>query len=116
MEGELFQQLYPLVEEEAKLRGRPKRVWFTDARIVLVYFWAVLHDRPVAWACNRCHWPAPWNQTPLPSGPTMSRRLRRPSCWALISGVYDQAAVHPRPGVHLVPADRHQAAGGRRIL
>ncbi len=90
MEGELFWELYPLVQEEAKLCGRPKWVQISDVMIVLVFFWAVLHDRPIAWACERRHWPDDWDGPELPSAATMSRRLRRLSCWRLITGVYDR--------------------------
>ncbi len=97
MEGELFRRLYLLVQEEAKLRGRPKRVHFTDARIVLVYFWATLHDRPVAWACEARNWPHERNGFGLPSAATMSRRLRTLCCWTLITGVYDRLrSITPR--------------------
>jgi hypothetical protein len=90
MEGELFGRLYSLVQEEAKLRGRTKRVWFSDALIVLVYFWAVLHDRPIAWACEGCNWPRRWDRPELPSAPTMSRRVPTLRCSTFITGVYDR--------------------------
>ena len=43
--------------------------------IVKVWFWGVLHDRPVSWSCVSANWP-PWNRLQLPSASTMSRRLR----------------------------------------
>jgi hypothetical protein len=47
-----------------------------DFEIVLVYLWAVLHERPVAWACRLCNWPQGlWRRKELPSQSTMSRRL-----------------------------------------
>lgn len=33
-------------------------------RIVMVYFWAVLHDRPISWATQPCHWPVRAVQNP----------------------------------------------------
>jgi hypothetical protein len=88
MEGELFCALYGIVAEEAKLHARRKRVQYSDAAIVLVFFWAALHDRPVCWACDPINWPGdmPWSS--LPSAPTMSRRLQTFSCWMLIAGLY----------------------------
>src|SRR5206468_2158396 len=47
MEDELFDTLYRVVRHEATLRPRRKRVRFSDAVILLVAFWAVLHARPV---------------------------------------------------------------------
>jgi len=88
MEGELFRALYAIVFEEAKLCSRAKGVSYCDAVVVLVFFWAVLHDRPVCWACRRINWPDEWAWLLLPSAPTMSRRLKTFSCCGLIAGVY----------------------------
>jgi hypothetical protein len=43
---------------------------------VAVYLWAVLHDRPVSWACKPKNWPPELWTRKLPSQSTMSRRLR----------------------------------------
>ncbi len=88
MEGELFRALYVIVLQEAKLRSRPKCVCFSDAVIVLVFFWAVLHDRPIRWACQRINWTKEWAWLCLPSAATMSRRLKTFSCWMLIAALY----------------------------
>ena len=52
MEGELWKALYSLVQCEAKRRKRHGRVVYSDAVILMVYFWSVLHDRPRCWACR----------------------------------------------------------------
>ena len=44
--------------------------------IAKVWMWAVIHDRPVSWACHRSNWPPYEQRWKLPSGSTMSRRLR----------------------------------------
>jgi hypothetical protein len=90
MEGELFDALYILVREEAKLRFRQKRVQFSDAAILLVFFWAVLHDRPVCWACRRINWPQKMNWMSLPSIATMSRRMNSLSCVLLLMAMYQR--------------------------
>lgn len=46
-------------------------------RIVRVYLWAVLHDRPVYWACRRRNWAGVRPPVALPNQSTMSRRLRQ---------------------------------------
>jgi hypothetical protein len=73
MEAQLYAALYRLMHSLAHPR-RP-RVQFGDRIIVMVYLWSVLWDRPVCWACQRCNWPSepPFQ---LPSGSTMSKRLR----------------------------------------
>lgn len=49
---------------------------FFDMEIVMVYIWAVLHERPTSWACDASNWPEGlWPRRRLPSQPTMSRRL-----------------------------------------
>ena len=55
---------------------RPKWCEFTDREVVRVFLWAVLHDRPISWACRRGNWPGQARRRRLPSCSTMSRRLR----------------------------------------
>ena len=83
--------------------GGSQALWTAQAgsfhrwRIVLVYFWATLHDRPVAWACEARNWPHERNGFGLPNAATMSRRLRTLCCWTLITGVYDRLrSITPR--------------------
>lgn len=83
MERELWGRVYPMVRSLGRSRRRP-RVRFSDAVIVLVHLWAVLHDRPVSWACDLRNWAGRRPRRPrrprrLPSNATMSRRLRAPS-------------------------------------
>jgi hypothetical protein len=72
MEHELWYVLYRVVVEMDKT---PPHSGHWHQEIVGVWLWAVVHDRPVSWACHRKNWPfAP--PFPLPSQPTMSRRLQ----------------------------------------
>jgi hypothetical protein len=89
MEDELWNALYPLILEEHSRRPRRKRVRFNDAIILLVAVWAILHDRPISWACRTQNWPggaSPW--AALPSPATMSRRLRTLSVQLLLEQVF----------------------------
>ncbi len=86
MERELYRRLYLLAYDNAKGR-RTKHVVFSDHKIVMVYLWAVLHDRPVSWACRAESWPASAHDQWLPSPATMSRRLRRSSIQELLDRV-----------------------------
>lgn len=86
MERKLYLRVYRLVVAACQRLGgsRYARPSIADRWIVLVYAWAVIHDRPVSWACRRAHWPADLAPARLPSQPTMSRRLRSPRVhWAL---------------------------------
>jgi hypothetical protein len=58
-----------------------------DRIIVAVYLWAVIHDRPTDWACRRSHWPDRLMPRPLPSQPTMSRRLRTAAVRRLLNAL-----------------------------
>jgi hypothetical protein len=86
MESELWPRVYQIVLDAGK--GHEVRdVTYPDTRIVLVYLWSVMHDRPVSWACRRANWPpaSRWGRLPVPS--TMSRRLRTASIRRLLEEV-----------------------------
>jgi len=88
MEDELWKLLYQLIRAEDNRRYRKKGVWFSDAWILLVFFWAVLHDRPIRWATCPDHWPADRRPASLPSPSTMSRRMRTLSVVRLLTQVW----------------------------
>jgi hypothetical protein len=75
MEAKVFRAIAAVVMSLAHTRRGPRRQ-FCDRWIIMVYFWAVIHDRPVSWACDASNWPTALADRPLPSGSTMSRRLR----------------------------------------
>lgn len=85
MERQLFAHVW---DELVVLAGRHPRgkKQYSDVQIVGVYLWAVLHDRPVCWACQESAWPAdrPWFWQ-LPSPATMSRRLRTYGVWLVLA-------------------------------
>lgn len=76
MENQLFARLYQRVH--ALTIALDPRQTFTDHHILLVYFWAVLHDRPTNWACQQANWPLGQRRWRKPSPSRMSRRLRQP--------------------------------------
>ena len=95
MEHQLWRSIIAVVTELNKARKRT-RFDFSDEDIVKVFYWAVIHDRPTAWACQRRHWPWwQWRQA-LPSEATMSRRLRSPSVQTLLNAL-EQRVVAPQP-------------------
>ena len=89
MEAELWFWLYRTVFEEhnRKVASGGKKhsgVQFSDALILLVFFWSVLHDRPRCWACRQENWPMPWRWLTLPSPSALSRRMRSVSVLLLL--------------------------------
>lgn len=89
MDGELWKGIYQLIGQESRKHLTPKHTQFSDAAIVRVYLWAVLHDRPTYWACRAENWPVELRWMRLPSPSTMSRRLRTLSVIHLIQAILD---------------------------
>ena len=79
-------------------RRRSARQAFGDCEIAAVYFWAVVHDRPVSWACCPVNWPIHRRRHHLPSSATMSRRLRTASVLTLLQALERHVGA-PREGV-----------------
>jgi DDE family transposase len=102
MERELWTALYKLADE-----CDPSPYWelvtFFDHEIVGVFLWAVIHDRPVSWACDPVNWPKGLWKGGLPSQSTMSRRLRTTEVQQLLHAMELQLVSLERGGfVYLV--------------
>jgi hypothetical protein len=77
MERELWPRIYHLVMELGAT-FRLIDMTIQPHIVLLVFFWAALHDRPVCWACQERNWATTTlRPASLPSASTMSRRLRR---------------------------------------
>ncbi|MEO0474746.1 MAG: transposase [Planctomycetota bacterium] len=76
MEREVWSILMTALRDASRARRDPNHHTHSTAMVVRVYLWAVLHDRPVSWACQRSAWDDRTRPDRLPSQPTMSRRLR----------------------------------------
>jgi hypothetical protein len=90
-------QLWPLIEgdiHQLARRWHPRFGRYSDAVIVRVYYWAVLNDRPVLWACSQENWAIHQRRQRLPSPATMSRRLRGEHVKKLLDAV---ARIHLQP-------------------
>ena len=93
MERELWKMV---VAEVRKVKGRSDPRWtFSVEDVVLTYFWAVLCDRPVSWACRRCSWPVGAWRRPLPTPSTMSRRLRTAAVLEQIEAIERRVLQQP---------------------
>jgi hypothetical protein len=97
MEHQLFRAIVQALKDCDKGRRRVKCV-FQDVEIAAVWFWAVIHDRPVSWAVQRRHWPL-WHRRSLPSNSTMSRRLKTKSVRALLQALERRLTAPERPGL-----------------
>ena len=88
MEGRLWTIVLSLLPRKATKLGR-----FTfDARtILMVGLWAILHDRPFCWACERRNWDKRWWPDKLPHKSTLSRRWRSQDLQKQAEAVHGEA-------------------------
>ena len=98
MEHQLLKEIVALLATLDKPRTAT-RFDFSDEDIVRVYYWSVICDRPTSWACSPENWPAHLRKRPLPSQPTMSRRLRSPSVVALLDALGRRVTAPKEPGL-----------------
>jgi hypothetical protein len=85
MERARWLELYRLAIQLGK--AFPGGVRYSCAVVVGVFLWAVIHDRPVSWACEKEHWPSTLGIARLPSQSVMSRRLRSPAVKGLLDAM-----------------------------
>jgi hypothetical protein len=93
-------------------RRKPTNCDFSDEDIVKVFYWGVLHDRSVRWACERRHWPIYERRRKLPSGPTMSRRLRDPAVLALLQAMEQRVVAPKKPELFWIIDGKPLTIGG----
>lgn len=70
--------------------GRRKK--YTDVLIVTLYLWAVVHDRPMCWACRRSSFNRTFRPRRLPSVSQLSRRIRTVRCREMLQRVLERLA------------------------
>lgn len=87
-----------------------RRYRFSDRVILRVVLWAILHDRPMGWACQAACWPEAWRSVPLPHPSTVSRRCRRPALRA------QMRRIHQKVVEQLSHRGRYGALDGRALL
>jgi hypothetical protein len=73
MEGRLWTIVRTLLPNESTTPGR---FTYSARTMLMVGLWAILHDRPFCWACERANWPPQWRPAWLPHPSTLSRRWR----------------------------------------
>ena len=98
MEHQLWKAIVAVLADLDNPRT-PARFDVPDADLVKVYYWAVICDRPTAWACQKKHWPIHLRRRPLPSAATMSRRLRSATVIALLDALERRVTAPQEPGL-----------------
>jgi IS5 family transposase len=85
---------------------------FADDKIVSIFYWSVIHDRPIRWACQSRNWPLHLRGRPLPSESTMSRRLRSRSVLRLLSTLEHRLVAPKDPGLFWIIDGKPLAISG----
>jgi hypothetical protein len=99
MEHQLWTAIIAVLAALGKPRFDPHED-YTDHDIVKVWYWSVIHDRPVSWAVQPRHWPPHLRRgQELPSGGTMSRRLRAPAVRDLLAALEARVTAPKEPGL-----------------
>lgn len=111
MEGQLWKAIVMVLSQIDKRRKRTIED-FGDEDIVRVFYWAVIHDRPICWACQRYNWPIHLRRRSLPSETTMSRRLRTSSVVALLDAMERRVTKSECPGVFWMIDGKPLTIGG----
>jgi hypothetical protein len=86
MERELWTSLYAMLRLLDMGFGRWK---YSSADVAAMFFWAVVHDRPMSWAARAENWPEDLRPQHFPSQSTLSRRMRTADVQRLLSEVED---------------------------
>jgi hypothetical protein len=112
MEHQLFQAILAVLATLGKPRFNPHED-YTDHDIVKVWYWSVIHDRPVSWAVQPRHWPPHLRRGPgLPSNGTMSRRLRTPAVRDLLARLETRVVAPAEPGLYWMIDGKPLVIGG----
>ena len=79
-------------------RSMPKlpRVQYGDCLIACLYFWAVLHDRPMTWAVERCNYNRSFRPRKIPSISQLNRRIASARFQGILQRVHQQLAGDSR--------------------
>ncbi len=97
MDHELWCQLSHAMFDVARSFPKLPRQTYDTHRIVRLYLWATLHDRPVVWTCDPRNWPRQTRPTAVPNQSTMSRRLRDQQTWRFLERLARRVAGPVQP-------------------
>jgi len=74
--------------------GPSRRVVFDDPLVLSMYFWAVAHDRPLCWACDRGHYHSGFRPRRLPSVSQFCRRVKTARFQRYLQRLHDTLTDH----------------------
>jgi hypothetical protein len=95
MDCQVWTALLSTIQRTARAVNRelkPKRLRFADWLIVAMYLWAVAHERPQYWACDRSSYGRLFRPRKLPSISQFNRRMNQPRTRLILQRVHDELA------------------------
>jgi hypothetical protein len=98
MERQLWNAILAVLATLDKPRT-PTSFTYSDEVIVAVWYWSVVHDRPMSWACEPRNWPPDLRRRPRPSYSRLTRRLRTGPVRALLAAVEQRVIAPKGPGL-----------------
>src|SRR5262245_61562266 len=98
MEHQLWKAIIAILATLDKPR-KSSRHKYSDEEVIKLYYWSVVHDRPIEWALDLRNWPIHQRRQKLPSSSTMSRRLRTASVKALLDALAKRVLAPKEPGI-----------------
>ncbi len=110
MEGQVWSSVEALL---LFAQTESRRFRFTHGAILRVVLWAVMNDRPIAWACRPRSWPEGVRPKALPHPSTVSRRWRSAALQREVRRLHDRAVNRVASGGRYVAIDgRPLVVGG----
>lgn len=100
MERQLWNTIVQIVKEIDKPE-LSKNFQFCIVQVLRVWFWSVVHDRPISWATRSENWPSDLLGDSLPTDSTMSRRLRSQAVKQTLRLV-EERVLAPKDSLQLV--------------
>lgn len=95
MDRELWTLVFATVKRAARevgWNGGRRRPRYPNWLVVAMYLWAVWHDRPLCWACDRGHYTGLFRPRALPSVSQFTRRVKSHDCQRILQLVHDELA------------------------
>jgi len=98
MDRALWKQILRAVRSADRVVPRTgRRAFFRDQQIVKMYLWAVWHDRPLCWACDRSHYSTLYRPKQLPSVSQFCRRVKQRRITQMLAGVHEYLTHREEP-------------------
>jgi hypothetical protein len=102
MDQQQWAALRRVVSDVVRRFAKLPRAVYSDHQIILLYFWAVLHDRPMTWALQRCHHNRNFRPRKLPSISQLNRRIASDRFQQILQRLHERLVGDVRfKGLHI---------------